>query len=44
MIFNAVDTAGFRSALRGAGFYRRWRQSIGAKGWRLLDAAVGTVG
>jgi tripartite ATP-independent transporter DctP family solute receptor len=44
MAFNEVDVQSFRSALRARGFYLRWRESVGAKAWGLLEAAVGPVG
>ena len=40
MLFNTADVASFRSALSGE-FYRRWRNTLGEKGWQLLEASVG---
>jgi hypothetical protein len=44
MVVNTVDTESFRERLRGANFYRNWRQSIGEEAWELMEAKVGTVG
>jgi len=43
MQFHPVDTQGFRARLAGA-FYRRWKEELGAKVWRLLEAEVGALG
>ena len=42
LVFNTVDTAGFRARLSG-GFYRGCRERCGETAWRLLEAAVGTL-
>jgi TRAP-type transport system periplasmic protein len=44
MVVNTVDMASFRERLRGANFYRTWRQSTGEEAWALMEAKVGTVG
>jgi TRAP-type transport system periplasmic protein len=44
MVVNTVDMESFRERLRGANFYRNWRQSIGEEAWALMEAKVGTVG
>jgi TRAP-type transport system periplasmic protein len=44
MIVTAVDTGGFRAALKAAGFYQRWRASCGAQAWALMEAQTGPVG
>ena len=44
MVINTVDMQSFRERLRGANFYRNWRQSIGEEAWTQLEAKVGTVG
>jgi TRAP-type transport system periplasmic protein len=44
MLVNTVDTGSFRERLRGANFYRNWRQSTGEEAWALMEAKVGTVG
>src|SRR6202035_1387402 len=44
MVVNTVDIGSFRERLRGANFYRNWRQSIGEEAWALMEAKVGTVG
>ncbi len=43
MVVNTVDIESFRERLRGANFYRNWRQSIGEEAWALMEAKVGTV-
>ena len=42
MIFNPVNTAGFRARLAG-GFYAGCRERCGASAWRLLEEAVGRL-
>ncbi len=44
MIVNEVETGSFRRKLIAADFYRRWRQSVGAKAWALMEREVGSVG
>jgi TRAP-type transport system periplasmic protein len=41
---NTVELESFRERLRGANFYRDWRQSIGDEAWTLMEAKVGKVG
>jgi len=42
MVFNDADTASFRAPL--GGFYARWKEAIGSKATRLLEARVGRLG
>jgi tripartite ATP-independent transporter DctP family solute receptor len=42
MIFNDVDKAKFRDALRQAGFYKDWRARFGEANWQLLEKSTGT--
>jgi tripartite ATP-independent transporter DctP family solute receptor len=42
MIFNTVDTDGFRARLAG-GFYAGCRERCGAQAWRLLEEAAGKL-
>jgi tripartite ATP-independent transporter DctP family solute receptor len=39
LTFNDVDQAPFRAAL--SGFYRRWKDTLGARCWALLEEAAG---
>ena len=41
LVFNEVDPAPFRDALRKAGFYAEWRGKYGDEAWRVLEEAVG---
>ena len=43
MVFNDVDPALFREALRKAGFYTEWKGKFGDEAWKTLEAAVGTL-
>ena len=43
LVFNDVDPAPFREALKQAGFYKEWRGKYGEDAWRVLEEAVGTV-
>ena len=43
LVFNEVDTAGFRDALKAAGFYKEWRGKYGEEAWAVLEGAVGAV-
>ncbi len=43
LAFNDVDAAGFRDALRTAGFYKEWRGKYGEEAWRVLEDSVGGV-
>ena len=42
MVFNDVDKAQFRDALRQAGFYKDWRTRFGEANWDLLEKSTGT--
>ena len=44
MLINTVDLESFRERLRGANFYRNWRQSIGEEAWALMETKIGKVG
>ena len=44
MLVNTVELESFRERLRGANFYRNWRQSIGDEAWALMETKVGKVG
>jgi tripartite ATP-independent transporter DctP family solute receptor len=44
MLINTVDIESFRARLRGANFYRYWRESVGGEAWALMEAKVGKVG
>jgi hypothetical protein len=41
MTFNDPDTAGFRDALRKAGFYAEWKKKYGDEAWAILEKAAG---
>jgi TRAP-type C4-dicarboxylate transport system substrate-binding protein len=43
MIFNTPDTESFRSTLREAGFYSRWREDFGDETWKQLEKYTGTL-
>jgi tripartite ATP-independent transporter DctP family solute receptor len=43
MTATTVDRNAFRERLREAGFYRRWRESTGAKAWALLEDSIGRI-
>ena len=43
LAFNDVEAAGFRDALRTAGFYKEWRGKYGEDAWRVLEESVGGV-
>jgi tripartite ATP-independent transporter DctP family solute receptor len=43
LVFNDVDPAPFREALKQAGFYKEWRGKYGEDAWRVLEEAVGAV-
>lgn len=43
LVFNEVDTTGFRDALKAAGFYKEWRGKYGEEAWAVLEGAVGAV-
>ena len=44
MVFNTPDLESFRARLRDANFYARWRESVGARAWGMMEDAVGPVG
>jgi len=41
--FTKPDIGTFRDKLRAAGFYREWREKIGADAWALLEKHVGKL-
>ena len=41
IIFNDVDVAPFRKAL--AGYYARWKKTLGSRCWSLLEATTGPI-
>ena len=41
--FTKPDLGTFRDKLRSAGFYKEWRDKIGAEAWTLLEKHVGTL-
>ncbi len=41
MTFNEADTSSFRSRL--SSYYARWKETIGARAWSLLEAHVGKL-
>jgi tripartite ATP-independent transporter DctP family solute receptor len=41
MVVNEADVQSFRTALRGAGAYAKWRDQYGAEAWALLEKTVG---
>ncbi|MEJ1977074.1 MAG: TRAP transporter substrate-binding protein [Acetobacteraceae bacterium] len=43
LVFNTVDPAPFRDALRAAGFYKDWRAKYGDAAWQTLEASVGEL-
>lgn len=43
LVFNDVDPAAFREALKQAGFYKEWRGKYGEDAWRVLEDSVGAV-
>ena len=43
LVFNAVEQASFRDALKAAGFYNEWRGKYGEDAWRVLEDSVGKV-
>jgi tripartite ATP-independent transporter DctP family solute receptor len=43
LVFNDVDPAPFRAALRQAGFYAEWRGKYGDAAWQVLEGAVGAL-
>ena len=43
LVFNDVDQAAFREALRKAGFYVEWRGKFGEEAWALLEDVTGKL-
>ena len=43
MVFNAVVTAPFRAKLASAGFYKEWKEKLGAESWGLLEKYAGQI-
>jgi tripartite ATP-independent transporter DctP family solute receptor len=43
LIFNKLDPAPFRNALRAAGFYTEWKKKYGDEAWAILEKAVGKL-
>ena len=43
LTFIEVDKASFRDTLAKTSFYKDWREKFGAKGWALLEQAVGKL-
>ncbi len=43
LVFNKVNPAPFQAALRGAGFYKTWRDKYGEVAWGILEKSVGTL-
>jgi tripartite ATP-independent transporter DctP family solute receptor len=43
LIFNKLDPAPFRNALRAAGFYTEWKKKYGDEPWAILEKAVGKL-
>ena len=41
MVFNTVDKAAFRDALKQAGFYKEWRERYGDANWKVLEKVSG---
>ena len=41
LVFNDVDPAPFRDALRKAGFYAEWKGKFGEQAWKTLEASTG---
>jgi tripartite ATP-independent transporter DctP family solute receptor len=41
--FTKPDLSSFRDKLRTAGFYKEWREKVGADGWALLEKHVGKL-
>jgi tripartite ATP-independent transporter DctP family solute receptor len=43
MIFNTPDLAGFRAALKTAGFYAQWQKTYGDDSWKVLEQYSGKL-
>lgn len=44
LVFNKVDSAPFRDALKKAGFYDEWKAKYGEEGWSILERYAGKLG
>jgi tripartite ATP-independent transporter DctP family solute receptor len=44
LTFNTAETQSFRDLLAKAGFYKEWREKLGAEVWGLLEKQVGQLG
>lgn len=44
LVFNTPDTAPFKAALAAAGFYKEWKEKLGAESWSQLEKYAGTLG
>jgi tripartite ATP-independent transporter DctP family solute receptor len=43
LVFNDVDAAPFREALRQSGFYTEWKNKVGEETWQALEQATGKL-
>ena len=43
LTFTKPNIDSFRDKLRAAGFYKEWREKVGADGWALLEKHVGKL-
>jgi TRAP-type C4-dicarboxylate transport system substrate-binding protein len=43
MLFNRVDSAAFRRAVRDAGLYTQWKTQYPPEAWAMLQRTVGTL-
>ncbi len=43
MAITRVDQGSFRRRLAAAGFYQRWRDSVGEQAWQLLENSIGNI-
>jgi TRAP-type C4-dicarboxylate transport system substrate-binding protein len=43
LIFNNADIPSFRSVIRNAGLYTKWRDQFGGDAWALLERTVGKL-
>jgi hypothetical protein len=44
MVLTRTDTGSCRDRLVAAGFYARWKETLGRTAWNLLEDEVGTLG
>jgi TRAP-type C4-dicarboxylate transport system substrate-binding protein len=44
LVFNTAETQSFRDLLAKAGFYKEWKEKLGAEVWGLLEKQVGQLG